>query len=93
MRRHRSQSKKLSEAEKRRRADQRQQAIAATIPRLLYSREQTRHALGGVSLATVQRLEQRGLLDKVRLAGSASGAVFHHAWQVQALAQGGGHAD
>jgi hypothetical protein len=83
---------KLSEAEKRRRAEQRQQTIAATIPRLLYSRQQTRHALGGVSLATVLRLEARGLLDKVRLAGSENGAVHHGASQVMALAEGGGNA-
>ena len=85
-----SKSKKLSEAEKRRRAEQRRQAIATTIPRLLYSRQQTRHVLGGVSLATVQRIENAGLLDKIVLAGSPTGMVFHRAEQVHALAQGGG---
>src|SRR5262249_9749190 len=42
----------------------------------------------GISIATVQRLEARGKLDKVRLAGSANGAVFHRASQVHALAAG-----
>jgi hypothetical protein len=91
----RPQSKKLSEAEKRRRAEQRQQAIAASVERLLFSRQQTRHALGGTSLASIIRLEDQGLLTKVRLAaGTRSGMVFHYAWQVRALAlaQGGGNA-
>ena len=60
----------------------------APVERLLYSRVQTAHALGGISIATVQRMEARGLLDKVRLAGSPNGAVFHRAEQVRKLAEG-----
>jgi hypothetical protein len=59
-----------------------------SFEQLLYSRAQTAHALGGISIATVQRMEARGLLDKVRLAGSSNGAVFHRAEQVRKLAEG-----
>jgi hypothetical protein len=79
--------KLLSQSEKAHRTRQRQQSLAA-VEQLLYSRRQTAKALGGISIATVQRLEARGLLDKVRLAGSANGAVFHRASQVHALAEG-----
>lgn len=58
----------------------------STVERLLYSRQQTAFALGGISIATVQRLENAGLLDKVRLA-SETGAVFHRIEQVRELAR------
>jgi len=77
--------KSMSQVEATRRARQRAQSIAA-ITQLLYSRRQTAKVLGGISIATIQRLEARGLLDKVRLAGSSNGAVFHRAAQVHALA-------
>ena len=84
-----SPSERAHRAEKR--AQKRAQSLAA-IPRLLYSREQTRHALGGISVASVIRLENRGLLEKVRLAGGDNGQVLHRAEQVHALA-GGDHAE
>jgi hypothetical protein len=68
---------------------QKNQPTIGAVERLLYSRAQTAHALGGISIATVQRMEARGLLDKVRLAGSPNGAVFHRAEQVRKLAEGG----
>jgi hypothetical protein len=77
----------ISDSEKARRARQRQQSLAA-VEQLLYSRRQTAHVLGDISIATVQRVEKRGLLDIVRLAGSPTGAVFHRARQVHELAEG-----
>ena len=55
-------------------------------PRLLYSREQTRAALGGVSRMMLWRLEQRGALTAVRLTGGRNARVFYRAAQVQTLA-------
>ena len=78
----------ISASERERRTRKRAQSLAA-VDQLLYSRRQTAHALGGISIATVIRLENRGLLTKVRLAGVPSGAVFHRAEQVRALAEGG----
>ena len=65
----------------------REQSITA-VEQLLYSRAQTARALGDISIATVQRMEARGLLEKVRVAGTPKGAVFHRAEQVRALARG-----
>lgn len=59
-------------------------------PPLLYSREQTAAALGGVSTMTVIRLEQAGLLDPIKLAGSRNGHTFYAVAQVHALAAGQG---
>ena len=84
--------RQISEREKTSRQQQREQSLAA-VPQLLYTRRQTARCLGGVSVATVQRLENKGVLDKVRLAGSPNGQVFNKAEQVHALAQGGGHAE
>jgi hypothetical protein len=89
-RRYHRKAKIISEREQSRRAQQREQALAA-VQRLLYSRAQTARALGA-SVRTVQRMEQRGLLDQVRLAGSPNGMVYHRVEQVVALAQGGDHA-
>jgi hypothetical protein len=47
--------------------------------RLLYSRKQVAQLLGGVSVATVRRLEQRGLLKGLRLTKSRLGTVFFRA--------------
>jgi hypothetical protein len=58
-----------------------------TVGQLLYTRRQTGRVLGGISVATVQRLENAGKLDKVRLAGG-NGQVFNKAAQVHALAEG-----
>jgi hypothetical protein len=80
--------KPVSDSEKARRAQQRALSLAA-VEQLLYSRRQTARALGGISIATVIRLEKCGKLDKVRLAGVSNGAVFHRAAQVHALAEGG----
>ena len=43
---------------KRRPISDREQSVAS-VERLLYSRTQTAHALGGISIATVQRMERR----------------------------------
>jgi hypothetical protein len=70
------------------RRDQQQQQSISSVERLLYSRRQSCFALGGISIATILRIENQGLLDKVRLAGSPSGQVFHKIEQVQKLARG-----
>ncbi len=89
--RHRQQPPRaISEQEQARRQRQRQQSLAG-VERLLYTRQQTAHALGGVSIATIQRLENAGKLDKVRLSGG-NGQVFNKAEQVHALAEGGDNA-
>jgi hypothetical protein len=79
--------------EKQSRRARREQSITA-IEQLLYTRAQTARALGNISIATVQRMENRKLLDKVRIAGTpkGKGAVFHRAEQVRALARGAGDA-
>jgi hypothetical protein len=74
----------ISDRERSRRDRQREQSIAG-VEKLLYSRQQTAYALGGISIATVQRMENALLLDKVRPLGSR-GAVFHRVEQVHALA-------
>jgi CRP-like cAMP-binding protein len=78
---------RISSHEQARRAQQREQSLTA-VEQLPYSRAQTARALGGISIATVQRIENLGLLDKIRLAGSPNGAVFHRVEQVRALARG-----
>jgi hypothetical protein len=55
---------------------------------LLYSRRQTGQLLGNVSVATVKRMEQRGLLRPIQLL--EGGQVFHNAREVRALVEGGG---
>jgi len=56
-----------------------------TVRRLLYTREQSAYALGGISVSSVIRLEKEGLLGKVRLRGE-TGQVFNPAADVEALA-------
>jgi hypothetical protein len=55
------------------------------VRRLLYTREQTAEALGGISVSSVIRLENEGRLRKVRLRGE-TGQVFNPAGDVEALA-------
>ena len=55
------------------------------VRRLLYAREQTAEALGGISISSVIRLEREGRLSKVRLRG-LSGKVFNPVDEVEALA-------
>jgi hypothetical protein len=58
---------------------------------LLYDRAQTASLLGGISTATVKRLEQKGVLQPVRLDPHAGDRtpVFYRASDVLALAHGG----
>lgn len=78
----------MSAAEKlRRRAQQREQALAAA-PTLLYSRRQTAKALGGISIATVLRLEAAKRLTPIKLLGAANGLTFYRPAEVHALAEG-----
>jgi hypothetical protein len=58
---------------------------ATSVRRLLYSREQTCEALGGISISSVIRLEREGRLSKVRLRG-LTGKVFNPVEDVEALA-------
>jgi hypothetical protein len=51
------------------RKQRREQSITA-VEQLLFTRLQTAKALGNVSVATIQRMEARGLLDIVRIAGT-----------------------
>lgn len=69
-------------------SDRRTRRDPTAVEQLLFSRKQTAQALGGISIATVQRLEKAGKLTKVRLAGVENGAVFHRADEVHALAGG-----
>jgi len=62
-----------------------------SVRRLLFTREQTAFALGGISVSSVIRLEQDGRLRKVRLRG-LTGQVFNPVEDVEALAAGGGDA-
>lgn len=78
----------ISDREQSRRNQQRQQQSVADIERLLYTRRQSSHALS-CSVATLVRLENAGVITKVRLAGSPSSAVFHRASQIRQLAEGG----
>jgi hypothetical protein len=75
----------VSARERERRAQQSKQSVA--VEQLLYSRRQSARALGGISIATIIRLENKGLLDKIRLAGG-NGQVFNTAARVHALAEG-----
>ena len=55
---------------------------------LLYSREATRQLLGGISIASLKRLEHNGELTPVRLnKRSPTAQVFYRRAQVMALAQ------
>jgi hypothetical protein len=58
---------------------------SATPDQLLYTRQQTADVLGGISLATIFRLEKEGVLKKVRLMPGKSSQVFHVAADVNAL--------
>lgn len=89
--RKKSKCKPLSEAEKRRRLEQRRQARLAARPlsgRLLYTRDQARYKLGGISIATIIRLEQKGLLHPVKPGGSRMGKTFYSDEELTALAKG-----
>jgi hypothetical protein len=59
--------------------------------RLLYTRRQAAEQLGGVSLATLKRLEEEGVLKPIRLnKRSATGQVFYRHSNLMAIARGGG---
>jgi hypothetical protein len=59
--------------------------------RLLYTRRQAAELLGDVSLATLKRLEDEGVLRPVRLnKRSATGQVFYRHSNLMAVVQGGG---
>ena len=62
---------------------------AAFAPQpLLYSRQATRQLLGGISIASIKRLERNGELTPVRLnRRSATSQVFYKRQEVLALAQ------
>jgi hypothetical protein len=78
--------RKLSEAERQRRAAQRaanRQRLIDGVAPLLYSRAQTARRLS-CSIASVIRLEREGRLTVVRLRDG--GDVHHHCSQVDALA-------
>ncbi len=57
------------------------------IKRLLYKRRETAFALN-ISIAQVRRLEDEGLLDKMKLRGRSGSLVHHRVEQVEALANG-----
>ena len=74
-------------------------AIAPTAPkpkpvyavqRLLYSREQAGHALGGVSISTIIRLEREGVLTPIKLLPEKTNAqTFYRVEEIEALATAG----
>jgi hypothetical protein len=56
---------------------------------VLLSREQARVAPGGISIATLIRLEQRGVLRAIKLTpGSENSKTFYSVENIQALARG-----
>jgi hypothetical protein len=57
----------------------------APLRQLLFSREQVAQMLGGISIATVRRLEHEGRLKPVRLSRSPTAMVFFRASDVDAL--------
>jgi hypothetical protein len=59
---------------------------------LLYSRIQAARLLGGVSVATIRRMEAGGRLSPVKLSGKRAGQVFYQAQQVHGLAEKGADA-
>jgi hypothetical protein len=62
---------------------------AYTVRRLLYSRGQVAHALGGVSISTVIRLEREGVLTPIKLLPKRTSAqTFYRVDEVEALASG-----
>jgi hypothetical protein len=62
---------------------------ASADERLLYSRKQAAELLGNISLATLKRLEDEGILEPVRLnKRSATGQVFYRHSNLMAVAQG-----
>jgi hypothetical protein len=62
--------------------------------RLLFSREQVAAMLGGISTATVRRMEADGRLHLLRLTGRRTGQVFYRRANVLALIeQASGDAD
>jgi hypothetical protein len=67
--------------------------LRATAPpaldQLLYSRKQAQQLLGGVSVATLQRLEARGVLRPKRLDKSKNGQVFYTGDNLRELVEGG----
>jgi ribosomal protein S25 len=59
--------------------------------RLLYTRRQAAELLGNVSLATLKRLEEEGILKPVRLnKRSTVSQVFYTHSNLMAVARGGG---
>lgn len=54
-------------------------------PRLIYSRKETARLLGGVSTATIKRLEAAGRLRGFRLSKSKSSNVFFRAEEIENL--------
>jgi hypothetical protein len=83
----RTEQRGVSERERHRRAEQSRQAHLPRPGALLYARATTASLLN-VSIATVLRMEKRGLLEVVVLNADTprNAKKFHHAHQVEALA-------
>jgi hypothetical protein len=84
--------KQISKHEKARRAEQRaeqrRQAIAA-VPKLLHARREAAHMLGGVSVASLIRLEKSGRLHPVKLDDSKrTGMTYYAHSELEELASG-----
>jgi hypothetical protein len=58
--------------------------------RLLYDRIETAELLGGISFATLYRLERAGKLRPVKLTDGPNSTIFYSAADVRALAAGTG---
>jgi hypothetical protein len=54
-------------------------------PRLLYSRKETARLLGGISTATLRRLEASGRLRGIRLTKSKSSCVYFRMEDIEKL--------
>ena len=58
-------------------------------PRLLYSRRQARPLLGGISTATMLRLEKMGVLIAIKPGGLPTGMTFYSRENLLAVARRG----
>jgi hypothetical protein len=76
-----------------RRAEPRRDEFA-TVPKLLHARREAAHMLGGVSVATLIRLEKSGRLHPVKLdASKRTGQTYYARAELEKLASGSNAGD
>ncbi len=62
--------------------------VSEPVQTLLVNRQRAAAMLGGISTATLIRMEQAGRLKPIRLSGHATSVVFYRIEDIQKLAQG-----